>query len=232
MGHRDGHELVHPVPFRQGEQSLAYLIRVPHHHPALVGQKLREGYAPGLELLFGLGELGLAQLAIIVLFVVNDVTSLQQWLPAIVALSAIALVAAFWFASLAGHLRREEIHRLQAIFAKERENLRVKAEREKTKVVRQSHKTIVAETRKVSAKANVKVGAALAGAAGVGLLMVMANFITLGLLVVTGAGGALGGYLLKRKWVGQNMLANGGGEKDIAHLHSRPRGLLGRISKS
>lgn len=167
--------------------------------------------------------------AIVVLFVVKDIKDLQQWLPALVALGAVGLVAAFWFASLAGHLRREEIHRLQANFAKERENLRVKAEREKTKVVRQSHKTIANETRKVAAKANVKVGAALAGAAGVGLLMMMANFVTFGLLLVIGAGGALGGYLMKRKRSGQTLLAGSGpGEKEINKLESKLGRLVGK----
>ncbi len=167
--------------------------------------------------------------AIVVLFVVKDVAELQQWLPALVALAAIGLVAAFWFASLAAHLRREEMHRLRASFAKERENLRVKAERDKTRVVRQSHKTIVSETRKVAAKANLKVGAALAGAAGIGLLMMMANFVTFGLLLVTGAGGALGGYLLKRKWAGHGLLPGSrNSEKEINKLETESSRLVGK----
>jgi Flp pilus assembly protein TadB len=123
------------------------------------------------------------------------------WMPIIVALSAIGLVAAFWFAHVASHLRRDEIERMRIEFAHEREQLRVKAERDKTRVIKKSHKTIVTETRRAEARANLKVGVAVSAAAGIGLLMVMTNLMTLGLLMMTAAGGALSGYLLRRNWV-------------------------------
>ena len=122
----------------------------------------------------------------------------EPWWPVLVALGVIALVATFWLSALAGHLRRDEIERLRADFARERENLRVKAEREKTRIVRQSHKSIEKQARRTEARANLKVGAAFTAAAGIGLLMLLTNFVTLGLLTITGAGGALGGYLLHR----------------------------------
>lgn len=122
----------------------------------------------------------------------------RPWWPVLVALGVIALLAAFWFSALAGNLRRDEIEKLRADFARQRETLRVKAEREKTRIVRHSQKTIEKQTRRSEARASVKVGAALTAAAGAGLLMLLTNFVTLGLLTITGAGGALGGYLLHR----------------------------------
>lgn len=127
-----------------------------------------------------------------------DFTLWKPWWPVLVALGAIAIVATFWLAALAARLRRDEVEKLRADFARERENLRVQAEREKTRIVRDSHRTIERQTRRTEARANLKVGAAFTAAAGVGLLMMLTNFLTLGLLTVTGAGGALGGWLLHR----------------------------------
>ena len=122
----------------------------------------------------------------------------SSWLPIVIALGVIGLVAAFWFANLASHLRRDQIERMRIDFARERERLRVQAERDKTKLIRKNQKTIVSETRRAETRANRKVGLAVAAAAGVGLVMILANFMTLGLLVMTAAGSGLGGYLLRR----------------------------------
>lgn len=123
------------------------------------------------------------------------------WPPLLLALGVIGLVAAFWFAALAAQLRRDEMERLRADFARQREDLRIKAERDKTQLLRKSQKTIASETRRAETRANLKVATAVAAAAGVGLLMILTNFMTLGLLVMSGAGGALGGYLLRRNWL-------------------------------
>ena len=139
--------------------------------------------------------------------------SWANWLPVLVALAVIGLVAAFWFANIASNQRRDEIERLRLGFAAEREKLRVRAERDKTQLVRKSQKVLVAETRRAESKANLKVGAAVAAAAGVGLLMILTNFMTLGLLVMTATGGALGGYLLRRDWL--NRLPRPGGRRQI-----------------
>lgn len=124
-----------------------------------------------------------------------------SWLPIVVALCVIGLIAAFWFANLASHLRRDEIERMRIEFARERERLKVQAERDKTKLIQKNQKTIVTETRRAETRANRKVGLAVAAAAGVGLVMILANFMTLGLLLMTAAGSALGGYLLRRDWI-------------------------------
>jgi hypothetical protein len=46
-------------------------------------------------------------------------------------------------------------------------------------------------------RANIKIGLAFAGAAGLGGLLILTQFMTLGWLTLAAAGGGLGGYLLR-----------------------------------
>ena len=155
---------------------------------------------PGmLRFLFGILLVQTASVGLVLLAGID----LQDWrtaLPTIIALGTISVVAAFWFSTVAGSLRHSEIERLRAGFAKERENLRVKAEREKTRIERKNTKSIASETRRAESRANRKVAVAVAGASAVGVLMMFASSLALGLSLLTGAGGALGGYIAGRRW--------------------------------
>ncbi|HIP50830.1 MAG TPA: hypothetical protein EYG94_01980 [Campylobacterales bacterium] len=110
-----------------------------------------------------------------------------------------ALMVAFWFSSLSASFQKDTEHKMTNKFAKEREELRVKAERAKTKVVKQAQKDIAKEATITHAKANFKVGAAFAGVMGVGALFIFAQLITAGLLTMTAAGGVIGGYYWRGK---------------------------------
>ncbi len=143
--------------------------------------------------------------AVLVLVVGVDTRDWDAWWPIILALVVIGLVVAFWFSTIASHLRRDELDRARAEFAREREGLRAKAERDKTRLIRDSQKTIASEARRAEAKASLKVGVAAAAATGFGLLMMLTNFMTLGLLLLTGAGSGLGGYLAGRKWLPRRL---------------------------
>jgi len=111
----------------------------------------------------------------------------------------VALMVAFWFSSLSLHLRKDSELKMKTQFAKEREAIKVKAEKEKHRVVKQSQKEIVREAKVTHAKANFKVGAAFAGALGVGALFIFAQLLTAGLLTLTAAGGVAGGYYWRGK---------------------------------
>lgn len=124
----------------------------------------------------------------------------------IVPLFFMALMVAFWFDSLSSHERKDSEHKIKNEFAKEREKLKVNAERAKTKVVKQAQKDIAKEATVTHAKANFKVGAAFAGVMGVGALFVFAQLVTAGLLTMTAAGGVIGGYYWRGKRIENSKL--------------------------
>ena len=106
----------------------------------------------------------------------------------IVPLLSVALIMAFWLSSLLGHTHKDTVSKMKDSFAKEREKIRVKAE-----------KNIAKEAKAAHAKANFKVGAAFAGVLSVGVLFVLAQMMTAALLTLTAAGGAATGYYYRGK---------------------------------
>jgi len=106
----------------------------------------------------------------------------------IIPLLFVALLMAFWLNSLAGHSKKDVVDKMKDSFAKEREDIRVKAE-----------KNIAKEAKMTHAKANFKIGAAFAGVLGVGALFVFAQMMTAALLTLTAAGGAATGYYYRGK---------------------------------
>lgn len=95
--------------------------------------------------------------------------------------------------------RQDEVFSLKEAHAKEREKIRVSAERAKHRITKEAQKQVEKEIRSTSAKANFKVGAVVAGAVGLGGLLVLTQFVALGVMVLTTAGGTMGGYLLRYK---------------------------------
>ncbi|MCP3868104.1 MAG: hypothetical protein GY703_08440 [Gammaproteobacteria bacterium] len=119
----------------------------------------------------------------------------------------IGVLSSLWFASIAGQLGKDQLAKAKENFSREREKIRLRAEREKAKVVKQTHREMSKERGKVQNKANLTVGMALTGAVGLGLVMLMTQFVTFGLLTLSTAGGALGGYLVRGRR-NQKALAN------------------------
>lgn len=144
-----------------------------------------------LKFLFGIV---LAQIAtyLLVLLAPNDLQTFTGMLRFTTPLFFIALVIAFWFASIAAHHSKER-------FANERETLRKNTARDKERILKEAQKNITRESTKTHAKANFKVGAAFAGALGVGALFVFAQMVTAGLLALAATGGAMGGYYWRGK---------------------------------
>ena len=106
----------------------------------------------------------------------------------IVPLLFVALLMAFWLNSLLGHTHKDTVTKMKDSFAKEREDIRVKAE-----------KNIAKEAKVTHTKANFKVGVAFASVVGVGVLFVFAQMMTAALLTITAAGGAATGYFYRGK---------------------------------
>jgi mannitol-specific phosphotransferase system IIBC component len=121
----------------------------------------------------------------------------ELWLAVLLLALVIGIVTSFWFASIAAHARKDALAQAKDEFSKEREKLRVNAERQKTRLIRKSHEEIRKETNRAHARTSFKLGAGFIGIVAVGSLMIFSQFITLGLLILAVGGGALGGYLIR-----------------------------------
>lgn len=135
------------------------------------------------------------------------------WLRLAIPVLIAGFLTAFWFGSIAAHQRKDEISRLKEYHAKERETIRLNAERAKTKLVKQAQSKSLKEVRRLSTRANIKIGLAFTGVAGLGGLLLLTQFVSLGLLTLTTVGGALGGYILRiRQEKGKLQLPHKGQE--------------------
>ncbi|KAA6183590.1 hypothetical protein F2Q65_15475 [Thiohalocapsa marina] len=98
----------------------------------------------------------------------------------------LGVLVALWFDSVIGNVKDRTVARQEQRHQREREKLRLRAERDKAEIARQR--------KRVSGGATLKTGAAVGGLLGVGVTMMLAQFMTLGLLTISAAGGAALGY--------------------------------------
>jgi len=111
----------------------------------------------------------------------------------------LSLLTAFWFASIVTHAKKDATAHMREGFSREREKIRVRAEREKSKLMEKSHQRIIKDRSRTKYKANTKSSALVVGALAVGGVMLFTQFLTFGLLLMTTAGGALAGYLMRSR---------------------------------
>ena len=162
----------------------------------------------------------LVQLVTLALFWVNRSGSIEEillraGLPALF----IACVTALWLSTIGRMDSERRQSKLKEEHFNEKERLNRKIERvrndslqqasadkaqiierahsERERLVRQTHKEIIKQERRVSRRANVKVGLAFIAMTGLGVILLITELLTLGLLTITTAGGAMGGYLLR-----------------------------------
>ncbi len=139
-----------------------------------------------------------------------------------------AVLTAFWFSSVARNMfndqqtlmmqqhakDREQIlkeaeqeknlvmhekSQIQGDHARERERILLDAERDKAETIAESYRKIDKETRKAHGKANLKVGMAVAVAAGAGGIMIFSQLITVGVMLLVASGSGLSGYILRAR---------------------------------
>jgi hypothetical protein len=125
---------------------------------------------------------------------------------------SLSLGAALWFASLLRHATTAAVSRVKEGFSREREQIRVRAEREKARVVKQSQERIIKDRSRTQNQANVKVGAAFVGVAALGGILLLTQFVTLGFLALTAAGGGIAGYVVRLR---QDQLAGRRGQESL-----------------
>lgn len=111
----------------------------------------------------------------------------------------IGVIAAFWFTSIASHASQQTLIKASEKYQRQRDRIIRRAEKEKTQEIRNSHQQLLRETRRVQGRSTLKLGAALSGVAGLGVLLLFTQFMTLGLLAVSATGGALLGYGIRAR---------------------------------
>ncbi|MDJ0666333.1 MAG: hypothetical protein QNJ61_03625 [Desulfobacterales bacterium] len=121
------------------------------------------------------------------------------WLRLAIPVLIAGFLTAFWFGSIAAYQRKDEISRLKEYHAKERETIRVNAERTKSKLIKQAQRKTIQEVRRSAMRANIKILLVLAGSIGLGGLLLLTQYMSLGLLTLSTVGGALGGYILRNR---------------------------------
>jgi hypothetical protein len=120
------------------------------------------------------------------------------WLLGLLGL-LIGVIAAFWFTSITSHASQHSLIRASEKYQRQRDRIMRQAEKEKTQEIRNSHQQILRETRRVQTRSMLKLGTALTGVAGLGVLLMFTQFMTLGLLAVSATGGALLGYTVRAR---------------------------------
>jgi hypothetical protein len=120
------------------------------------------------------------------------------WLIGLLGL-LIGVITALWFATISSHASQHSLIRASEKFQRQRDRMLRRAEKEKTRELRDSHQQLLRETRRVQSRSALKLGTALTGIAGLGVLLLFTQFMTLGLLAVSATGGALLGYGIRAR---------------------------------
>lgn len=124
----------------------------------------------------------------------------QHLLSALITLDiAFIVLMAFWFSAIARQNNFAAMEALKEAHAKEREKLRVDAERQKNRLVNKKNKEILRETKRAYTMANIKMGTVVTGLLVFGLVLLYSQFITFGSILLTAGGGGLLGYLARVK---------------------------------
>lgn len=146
-------------------------------------------------------------------------TDLTQTWPLYGALGAtVAAMAALWFNAIAAGARKESLAKAQASFSREKEQIRVRAEQEKNREIKNTQRQAQRQQQRARLGSQAKTGLMIAGGVGAGLVLLMTQMISLGVLALSTAGGAAIGYGVRAR---QDRLANGG--EDLPRLGRRDK---------
>ncbi len=110
---------------------------------------------------------------------------------------AVGFLVALWFNTIVYAHRHRAVSRLSERFSKEREKIRVKAEQQRAKDGRSNERLAAKARNRASAGMSLKTGVVVGGTIGLGVAMMVAQFMTLGLITLTAAGGAALGYTVR-----------------------------------
>lgn len=186
-----------------------------------------------------LGGILLAQAAAVVMAIAAfEARLVEHWGVFAVFALLIGIFAALWFAAIANGTRHHAVARVKDDFAREREKIRVQSEKDKNKLIAQTHRETLKTIRRMQAGASFKVGLGFAALLGLGGIMLLSQFVTIGLLTLSTAGGALLGYVVRaRQEYPGSQQATGGrmfrrsGRSEILEGPALPLTLDGLVEK-
>lgn len=159
-----------------------------------------------------------------VLLVVTALKSdLPQTWPLFVALGGtVGVLVALWFNSIADSARHQSLAKAKESFSREREKIRVRAEQDKAKEVKNTQRAAAKAQRFAGLAISPKTGIAIGGAVGLGVAMMVAQFVTMGFLTLAAAGGAVIGYgaRVRQERHGGGLLG-GGDRREVQVLEAQ-----------
>jgi gas vesicle protein len=150
---------------------------------------------------------------------------------------SVGALAALWFSAMVGAERRHAVARASERFSKEREQIRVKAEQQRTKDMR-TQERLAAKAAKgggLGRGLSLKSGALVGGAVGVGTAMLLTQFVTLGLLTLATAGGAALGYgvrVRQERLIGGRRLGSDDAGLKVIGSQETPLAIEGRSRRN
>ncbi len=111
----------------------------------------------------------------------------------------VSLLTSFWFASLGREMYQDQLADIRENHMLEKEQIIINTEREKAAIVNDSFKLRESEIRSAYAKANFKVGVVITLAMSAGAILIVTQFVTIGLALLVAFGSAFLGYLMRAK---------------------------------
>lgn len=180
---------------------------------------------------FGLGSLIrlligiflLQGLTVLLVYTALHTDWLTTWPLFVMIGGAVGFVVALWFNTIVYADRHRAVSRVSERFSKEREKIRVRAEQQRVKATRDSERMAAKARKRTSSGLSLKTGAVVGGTLGLGVAMMFAQFITLGLITLTAAGGAALGYTVRmrqEKMISAKQLASA--ERALQVIESEP----------
>lgn len=141
----------------------------------------------------------------------------------------IAAVTALWFNSIAERTQHRILSKAQAGFSREREKIRVRAEQEKSREVLNAQRQAAKERRSGQTSGTLKNGAMIGGAVGVAAMLILTQFVTLGLLTLTTVGGLAVGYgaRVRQERLGLSGFTLFGGSRPAAAIEAPSEPVVG-----
>jgi Flp pilus assembly protein TadB len=146
---------------------------------------------------FLIGILLVQGVTVLVIYIALQTDWQVTW-PLFTALgAAIGFLAALWFNTIVYAHRSRAVSKITERFSKEREKIRVKAEQQRAKDGRSNERLAAKVRTRPAMGMSLKTGVIVGGTIGLGVTMMVAQFMTLGLITLTAAGGAALGYTVR-----------------------------------